>query len=245
MTGIPEVQPGDSVGELLAWSAAAQGTPVEDGDILVVTQKIVSKAEGRLVELSKIEPSPLARRIAGESGRDARLIELVLRESHAIVRMDPARGILITETKHGFVCANSGIDSSNIPGEGVVALLPEDPDASARRIRDEVGAAAPGLTVAVVISDTFGRAWREGHANIAIGVSGMDAIKDYRGSQDAFGHVLKVTSIAVADELAGAAEPVMGKADQIPAAIVRGYPFTPTPGGAGPLVRDRKSDLFR
>ena len=245
MSGIPEVRPDDRVGALIARASAAQGTPVEDGDILVVTQKIVSKAEGRLVDLRAVEPSPLARRMAQESGRDPRLVELVLRESRAIVRMDPVRGILITETRHGFVCANSGVDASNVPGDDVVSLLPEDPDASARGIREELRRASPARAVAVVISDTFGRAWREGHVNFAIGVAGMDAIKDYRGTRDAIGNTIKVTRIAAADELAGAGELVMAKASGTPVAIVRGYPYTPAAGGVGPLLRDRSTDLFR
>ena len=245
VTGIPEIQPSDRLGEIIAAASAGQQTPIEDGDIMVITQKIVSKAEGRLVQLSTVNPSPQARQIAQESGRDPRLIELVLRESRAIVRSDPARGILITETTHGFVCANAGIDTSNVPGEGVVSLLPEDPDMSARRIREEITRALSGPTVAVVVADTFGRAWREGHTNFAIGVAGMEPIKDYRGTRDSQGKVLKVTRIAVADELACTAELVMGKTRRIPAAIVRGYSYSPDPGGVEPLIRDRAADLFR
>ena len=245
VTGIPEIQPGDRLGEIIARASAGQGTPIENGDILVVTQKVVSKAEGRLVPLSTVEPSPFARQVASECGRDPRLIELVLRESHAIVRMDPARGILITETRHGLVCANAGIDTSNVPGEGVVSLLPEDPDSSARNIREQLGRVAPGATVAVIVSDTFGRAWREGHTNFAIGVAGMDPMKDYRGSRDAYGKPLKVTNIAVADELASAAELVNAKAAGIPAAIVRGLSYSPGPDASSRLIRDRSTDLFR
>jgi coenzyme F420-0:L-glutamate ligase/coenzyme F420-1:gamma-L-glutamate ligase len=245
VTGIPEVKPGDRLGELIARASADQGTPHEDGDIIVVTQKIVSKAEGRLVELSEVEPSPFARRLAAECDRDPRLIELVLRESRAIVRMDPARGILITETKHGFVCANAGIDASNVPGEGVVSLLPEDPDMSARKLRQEICRVANGVTVAVIISDTFGRAWREGHTNLAIGVAGIDPLKDYRGTRDALGKVLKVTRIAVVDELASTAELVMAKSDGVPVAIVRGYAYSQGGDGSTQLIRDRSTDLFR
>ena len=245
LTGMPEVQPGDTLGELIATAAAGQDTPVEHGDILVVAQKIVSKAEGRLVSLSTVEPSPFARRFAAESDRDPRMIELVLRESRSVVRSDPARGILITETRHGIVCANAGIDTSNVPGEDVVSLLPEDPDASARGIREEVGRATHGGAPAVIVSDTLGRAWREGHANFAIGVAGMDAIRDYRGSRDAAGKLLKVTMMAVADELASAAELVMAKAAGIPVAIIRGYAYRPGEGGLRQLLRDRSKDLFR
>ena len=245
LTGIPEVSVGDRLSKLIADAATGQRTPIENGDIVVVTQKIVSKAEDRVVRLSGVEPSARARQFADESGRDPRLIELVLRESRAIVRMDAARGILITETKHGFVCANSGIDASNVPGEDAVSLLPEDPDASAHRIREELAGLAGLSTLAVIVSDTFGRAWREGHANFAIGVAGIDPIKDYRGTQDSFGNVLKVTNIAVADELAAASELVMAKANGVPVAIVRGLPYASTSGSVGPLIRDRSTDLFR
>jgi coenzyme F420-0:L-glutamate ligase/coenzyme F420-1:gamma-L-glutamate ligase len=245
VTGLPEVKAGDPLGEMVVAAAARQGTPVESGDVLVVTQKVVSKAEGRVVDLKTVEPSPFARQLAKESGKDARLVELVLSESRAIVRMDASRGIIITETRHGFVCANAGIDTSNVPGDGVVSLLPEDPDASARRIREQVQGAIPGATVAVVISDTFGRAWREGHVNFAIGVAGMEAMKDYRGTYDALGKLLKVTNIAIADELAAAAELATAKAINVPVAIVKGYQYSPGPGGVQPLLRDRSTDLFR
>ena len=245
IAGIPEVGPGDHMGEIILRAAQAQGTPLESRDILVVTQKVVSKAEGRVVDLAGIEPSAFASRIAGPSGRDPRLVELVLRESRSIVRMDLERGIMITETAHGFVCANAGIDTSNVPGDGLVSLLPEDPDRSARQIRDQLQEALPGGTVAVIISDTFGRAWRDGHVNFAIGVAGMDPIVDYRGTPDAYGNILKVTAIAVADELASAAELVMAKADNVPVAIVRGYRYPAGPGGVRDLLRDRSADLFR
>lgn len=245
VTGLPEVKPGDPLGEMVVAAAARQGTPVEANDILVVTQKVVSKAEGRVVDLTTVEPSPFARKLAKESGKDARLVELVLRESRAIVRMDASRGIIITETRHGFVCANAGIDTSNVPGDGVVSLLPEDPDASARRIREQVQGAIPGVAVAVIISDTFGRAWREGHVNFAIGVAGITPMKDYRGTYDALGKLLKVTNIAIADELAAAAELATAKAINVPVAIVKGYQYSPGPGGVQPLLRDRSTDLFR
>ena len=242
---MPEVRAGGVVGELTAGAAQAQGTPVVAGDILVVTQKIVSKAEGRTVDLKTVEPSAEARKLGSETGRDPRLVELILRESRGIVRIDPARGILITETRHGFVCANSGIDASNVPGDDVVSLLPEDPDMSARRIRGEVSRATAGIVVAVLISDTFGRAWREGQTNFAIGAAGIDPIKDYRGTADAYGNILKVTRAAIADELASAAELVTGKADGIPVAIARGYPYVPGEGGIASLIRDPSTDLFR
>ena len=212
--------------------------------MVVVTQKIVSKAEGRLVNLEDVSPSPFAVQLSAESGRDPRLVELVLRESRSIVRVDPARGILITETKHGFVCANAGIDSSNVLGDDIVSLLPEDPDRSAREIRAGIAAAA-GADVAVIVSDTFGRPWREGHVDFAIGIDGMDPFLDYRGTEDAHGQVLHVTTIALADELSAAAEVVMGKALGIPAAIVRGVRYRPGDGGSATLLRDRSTDLFR
>ena len=229
---------------MVVTATQSQGTPLGDGDILVVTQKVVSKAEGRTVELRAVTPSERASKLAAETGRDPRLVELILRESRGIVRTDPDRGIIITETHHGFVCANAGIDASNVPGDDVVSLLPEDPDASAHRIREEI-AEITGVEAAVIISDTFGRAWREGHINFAIGVSGMDPILDYRGTQDAQGQVLKVTSIAVADELTAAAETVMGKADGVPAALVRGYCYRSGAGGVASLLRDKATDLFR
>jgi len=243
--GIPEIRAGDRLGEIIAAAGDRQGTPVESGDILVVTQKAVSKAEGRIVDLKDVEPSAFACELARESGRDARVVELVLRESRAIVRMDASRGIIITETKHGFVCANAGVDTSNVPGEDLVSLLPEDPDESAQRIREQIRGSRSGVEVAVIISDTFGRAWREGHVNFAIGVAGMSPFKDYRGTPDAYGRILRVTSIAIADELASAAELVTAKAASIPVAIVRGYLFSPGPDGARALLRDRSRDLFR
>jgi len=245
VTGIPEIQTGDHLGELIARAAANQKTPIKQGDILVVTQKIVSKAEDRLVQLSTVDPSPFAIQIASECELDPRLVELVLKESRAIVRMDPARGILIAETKQGLVCANAGIDTSNIPNTGVVSLLPKDPDNSARNIRDQLRQIAPEAEIAVIISDTFGRAWREGHINLAIGISGMNPMKDYRGTHDAYGKTLKTTNIATADELASAAELVNAKAAGIPAAIIRGVSYSLNPDSSNSLIRNRSTDLFR
>ena len=245
VTGIPEIESGDRLGEVIAAAAERQRTPIVSSDVLVVTQKIVSKAEGRIVDLRDVEPSAFARRLAQESGRDARLVELVLRESRAIVRMDSCRGVIITETRHGFVCANAGIDASNVPGDSLVSLLPEDPDGSANTIRQQVGLGLPGVEVGVIISDTFGRAWREGHVNFAIGVSGINPIKDYRGTPDAGGKILKVTTIAIADELASTAELVTAKAINVPVAIVRGYQYSKAPDGIEGLIRHRSKDLFR
>ena len=246
ITGIPEVQEGDDLSEMIVSAARDQGTPLAGGDILVVTQKVVSKSEGRLVNLNDVVPSVFATQLADDSGKDARLVELVLNESRSMVRMDLDRGVMITETKHGFVCANAGIDSSNVPGEDWVCLLPLDADRSARQIREAIVGLTGEAEIGVVISDTFGRAWREGHTNFAIGVAGVELMKDYRGTLDANDRVLKVTTIAVVDELAAAAEMVTAKAINVPVAIVRGYEHgTSSPDGIKPMIRDRSRDLFR
>ena len=246
ITGIPEITGGESLGGLIAAAAHSQGTPLQTGDALVVTQKIVSKAEHRLFDLNDIKPSPLAVNFAAETQKDARLVELVLRESRGVVRMDSERGIIISETRQGFVCANAGIDNSNVPGDDIVCLLPEDSDRSARAIREEIRRQTDGADVAVVISDTFGRAWRDGHANVAIGVAGMNPVKDYRGTLDVNGMELKVTTIAAADELAAAAELAMAKAIQVPVAIIRGYEYEPMDDATiAPLIRERSKDMFR
>ena len=245
VTGIGEVRQGDSLGDTIVAAALTQETPIESGDVLVVSQKIVSKAEGRLVDLRTVEPSPFASRFAAASGRDPRVVELVLRESRAVVRLDPGRGIIITETRHGFVCANAGIDSSNVPGDETVAMLPLDPDGSATRIREQVYGAPPGVDVAVIISDTFGRAWREGHVDHAIGVSGIEPFIDYRGDLDAVGKVLKVTRVAIADELAAAAELAMGKLGRVPAVLIKGCRYDGGNEGIGALIRPAERDMFR
>ncbi len=243
ITGIPIVKPGDDLAAQMVNAAKAQGTPLQSGDVLVVTQKIVSKAENRLVSLKTVTPSPFAVEVASQwPGKDARLVELVLRESKRIVRMD--HGVVITETKHGFVCANSGIDQSNIEGDEVVALLPEDSDKSAARIRAEI-LRTTGADLAVVISDTFGRPWRVGYTNVAIGLSGMNPLADYRGQVDHAGFELKVTVLAIADELCSATEPVMGKVDKVPAAIVRGYAYQPGEYGIATSLREASQDMFR
>lgn len=245
ITGILEITGGENLGSLIADAAQNQDTPLQNGDVLVVTQKIVSKAEHRLFDLNEVEPSPLAVNFAHETQKDARLVELVLRESRSVVRMDSERGIIISETRHGFVCANAGIDNSNVPGDDIVCLLPEDSDRSARAIRDEIRRVTDA-DVAIVISDTFGRAWRDGHANIAIGVAGMNPVKDYRGTLDVNGVVLKVTTIAAADELAAAAELVTAKAIQVPVALIRGYDYERMEHATiAPLIRERSKDMFR
>ena len=219
----------------------AQGTPLQDGDILVVTQKIVSKAEGCLVHLDTVMPSALALEWAERWNKDARVVELVLRESRRIVRME--RGVIISETRHGLVCANAGVDLSNVGGDRAT-LLPPDPDASAERLRTSLQAAS-GARVGVIITDTHGRAWREGQINLAIGVAGLEALRHFEGQIDPTGYELRVTLLATADELASAAELVMGKVDRVPAALVRGLARALGSGSARELVRPAANDLFR
>jgi coenzyme F420-0:L-glutamate ligase/coenzyme F420-1:gamma-L-glutamate ligase len=240
VTGLPEFELGMTVGEEIAARAA-----VEDGDVVVVSQKVVSKAEGRVVSLADSVPGADARRLAAELGKDPALVELILAESAVVVRA--VGGVLITETHHGFVCANAGVDSSNLPEEATVALLPEDPDGSARRIRAEISAVA-GARVGIVVSDSFGRAWRLGQAEVAIGCAGIAPLDDWRGRTDADGRPLGATLIAVADEAAAAADLVRDKASGVPAAIVRGLGrfVTEEDGpGAAALRRPRDEDLFR
>jgi coenzyme F420-0:L-glutamate ligase / coenzyme F420-1:gamma-L-glutamate ligase len=240
--GIGEVRPGDDVARLVLDAAARQATPVHSGDVLVISQKIVSKAEGRLLRLTEVTPSAVSTAMAAGLGRDPRLVEVILRESRRVVRMD--RGVLVTETHHGWVCANAGVDQSNVDAD-MVALLPEDPDRSARMLGERFGDAAGG-DVAVIVADTFGRPWREGLTNIAIGVAGMAPLKSYLGERDPAGRPLQATILALADELASAAEPVMGKLDRIPAAIIRGLVYAPDDGsGSKSLLRDPARDLFR
>ncbi len=236
--GIPEIQPGDDLPELIGRAAE----DLRAGDILIVTHKIVSKAEGRLVDLRAIEPSALAKGFAARYERDPRQVEVVFRESRRIVRMD--RGLIIAETYHGFVCANAGVDVSNVPGDDTVCLLPVDPDASAARLREAL-VARTGSDLAVIVSDSFGRPWREGITNVAIGVSGIDPLADYRGQQDPHGYPLEASVLAVADELAAAAELVMGKTAGIPVAIVRGYPYERGSGTGRDLLMPPERDLFR
>lgn len=238
--GLPEVGEGMNLGELLA-----AGGELEDGDVVVVSQKIVSKAEGQLRKLSSVIPGAEARRLAAVLGKEPALVELILEESAEVLRAEG--GVLIVETKHGFVCANAGIDSSNLPGDDSVCLLPEDPDASARRIRAELQAAT-GASVAVIVADSFGRAWRLGQAEVAIGCAGLAPLDDWRGRQDAGGRELEATLIAVADEAASAADLVRDKASGIPAAVVRGlgrFVSAEDGPGAAALRRPREEDLFR
>lgn len=242
LRGTPEAKQGDDVAELVLASVAESGVRLKDGDILVVTQKVVSKAEGLLVDLKTIEPSDIALRYATQWGRDPRQVEVVLRESVRIVRMD--RGLIISQTRHGYVCANAGVDASNVPGEDIVCLLPRDPDASATRLRDDIMRAA-GLDLAVIISDSFGRPWRQGIVNVALGVAGMAPLADYRGQPDDFGRVMNSSVMAVADEIASAAELVTGKVDRTPFVLVRGYPYQRATGSGAAILMDPSTDLFR
>lgn len=240
--GLPEIVPGSDLAAMILTAAAEAGTPLADGDVVVVTSKIVSKAEGRLVELADVEPSPFALEWSRAWDKDPAVTELVLRESKRIVRqLGP---ILITETHHGFVCANSGIDQSSSGAHGRVVLLPVDPDASARTIR--AGLRARGVDAAVIISDTFGRAWREGQTDIAIGVAGIEPILSYIGQVDPHGHEFKVQAICTADELTGAAELVKGNVSRVPVAVVRGFAFEMNDEATiAPVLRDQTRDLFR
>lgn len=247
LSGIPDIQPGDNLAAIVGTAIEQSGFGLESGDVLVITHKIVSKSEGRLVDLTGIVPSEMARAWAEKYDKDARQVEVVLRESVRIVRMD--RGVLITETNHGFICANAAVDASNVAPD-TVCLLPDDPDASAANLRRAIGARfgypeddAPG----VIVSDSFGRPWRQGIVNVAVGVAGLAPLADYRGLYDAAGYELHVSVLAVADELAAAAELVMNKLDSRPVAIIRGY-VSPTGGPHGTgrdLVLDSSRDLFR
>jgi coenzyme F420-0:L-glutamate ligase / coenzyme F420-1:gamma-L-glutamate ligase len=239
-----EIPPGSDLGPIILQALQAQTIQLQTGDILVVTQKIVSKAEGRIVNLDEIEPSKFAQSIAQAYQKDPAHIEVVLRESRRIVRMD--HGVLITETPHGFICANAGVDESNAGGSRMLTLLPLDPDRSAREMRARLQQlSAEPIDIAVIISDTWGRPWRAGQVNFAIGVAGMQALVDYRGQFDPYGYQMHASQIAVADELAAAAELVMGKIDRTPAALIRGYRHLPGEGGGQTLLRDPASDMFR
>jgi len=240
--GLPEIRLGDDLAGLILAAASDRGPQLEGGDVLVVAQKAVSKAEGRLVQLSSVTPSPFAVSYAKTFDKDPRHVEVVLKESRRVVRMD--HGVLIVETYDGLVCANAGVDASNVEGEEVLCLLPLDSDASAAALAGTVRERT-GKRVAVIISDTFGRPWREGQTNVAIGVAGMDPLKNYVGQTDPYGYELRVTLLCVADELASAAELVMGKIDRVPVAIVRGLEYEPADGSARAIVRAAEKDLFR
>ncbi len=236
-----DVNTKSNLANLILLSIKNEKQRLKNNDVLIVAHKIVSKAESRIIDLATVKPSKRAINIAKKYDKDPRIVELILCESRRIVKME--RGIIITETKHGFVCANAGIDKSNVYGDRV-ALLPANPDRSADKIRRAVRKQT-GKSIAVIITDTFGRPFREGQINVAIGASGLKPIKDYRGSKDMFGKELKVTQIAVADELASAAELVMGKTARAPIAIIRDYMYENKYGSAKELIRKRKNDLFR
>lgn len=241
--GLPRIRRGDELGPLITAACSSSAVPLIDGDVLVVCQKIVSKSEGRLVRLADIEASPLAREIATESeGKDPRAVEVVLRETNRIVRRRSGR--LIVETGPGWVCANAGVDESNCDEADSVILLPEDPDASARMLRAALRDLA-GVDVAVIVSDTWGRPFREGLLDVALGVAGMGALLDLRGQTDLNGRTLHHTVLAQADALAAAAGLVMGKGDGIPVVLIRGYRYEAAPGSGRDLVRDPAFDLFR
>mgnify|MGYP000915589053 CR=1 FL=1 len=242
---IPRVQVGDDVAQLVLNALKQAKLTLLDGDVVVVTHKIISKAEGCLVKLADVEPSPRAMTLAAETHKDPRLVEVILRASRGVVRQ--REGTLIMETHHGWICANAGVDRSNVAGpEGEIALmLPEDPDASARRIREKL-MAATGADIAVIISDTHGRAWRLGTVNVAIGVAGMLPIADLRGQTDMFGYTLRVTTVARADELAAAAGLVIGQAAEgLPVVVIRGATYPRGDGRATDMQRPPEKDLFR
>lgn len=247
LPGLPEIRPGDPIGTMIADLIETHAGGIQPDDIVVVTHKIVSKAEGQLVELRSVSPSPLAASFASRFGKDPRQVEVVLRESRRIVRMD--RGHIISETRHGFICANAGVDGSNIDAD-VVSLLPRDPDASALQIRDVLRGHLPEDRrdeIGVIVTDSFGRPWRNGIVNVAIGVSGIAPVADYRGQYDGSGHELRATVLAVADELASAAELVMHKLQSVPVAVIRGYEWQipSEPGSGQDLVMPAERDLFR
>jgi len=242
LEGIGEIRAGDSVGKLICGACSRQGIDLADHDVIVIAQKIVSKAEGRRVSLDAVDASARAREVARELDKEPELVEVILSESRKVIRTGGRA--LIVETHHGFVCANAGMDQSNI-GLRQVALLPQDPDRSAREIRSEI-ASNTGTKPAVIISDSFGRAWRLGTVDVAIGVAGMSAIKDERGLDDGYGYRLKAAIAAIADEFAAAAELVMGKRDGIPAVVVRGYDIEiKEDGSVQELLRPEAEDLFR
>ena len=241
LPGFPEVSTGANLATLIAQSIRDASLEVKDKDILVVAQKVVSKAEGQVLKLEGIEPADKAQRWARTHGKDARLVEVILSESRRVLRME--RGLLIVETQHGFVCANAGVDTSNTPS-GQVTLLPKDSDRSAAQMRKDLEREF-GARLAVIVSDTFGRPWREGLINVALGVAGMKPWVDYRGRKDRFGEELHATQMAVADQLASTAELVMGKTRGIPVALIRGFAYPEGEGKGRQILRSAQKDLFR
>ena len=241
LKGMPEVEEGADLPLLVVSALRKSMIQLEDGDIVVLKQKLVSKAEGKVVRLDSVLPSRMAQELAREEGKDPRLMELVLREAVRVVRR--GHGVVITETKHGFVCANSGVDQSNV-GTGFASLLPTDSDRSARKVRRALEAKTK-KRLAVIVTDTFGRPWRRGQTDVAIGCSGINPLLSFRGRKDRFGYSLRVTEPSVVDEVAGAAELVMGKLEGVPAAVVRGVKYTRGESGVRSLLMSKERDLFR
>lgn len=243
LEGIPIVRRGDKIGRLIVRASRKQDIELESGDILVIAQAIISRAEGSIVDLRDVTPSKFAKDIAAAMEKDPRKIEVILNASKSIVRMSQKH--LITETHHGFVCANSGVDLSNVPGDGVASLLPVDPDKSAEDIRREIRELL-GIDVAIIVSDTHGRPLRQGAIGVAIGTAGIMPLIDYKNRRDLFNYTLETTTIAVADELASVAELIMGESDEgVPVVLIRGYPYQAGKGSALELIRPVEEDLFR
>ena len=242
LKGIPSIKQGDDLGKLIFDTCKKQKIKLLDNDIIVIAHKIVSKSEGRVFDYSNIQPSPFAKRIAKKSKKEAPHVEAILSQTKSILRKEGHH--LITETRHGFVCANSGVDTSNLKDESTVCLLPKDPDHSAKTIKNKIQSLA-GVEVAIIISDTFGRPWRIGQVNMAIGIAGMNPLLDYRGGKDMYNRKLRFTLIAIADELASAAELVMKKSDGVPVAILRGVQYMSGRGSVNDLIRPKEIDLFR
>jgi coenzyme F420-0:L-glutamate ligase/coenzyme F420-1:gamma-L-glutamate ligase len=239
---VPEVRPGDNLARIVLDAAGASGFDFLAGDVLVVTHKVVSKSENALVDLRTIEPSEFARRFSQTWDKDPRYIEVVLRESTRLLRME--RGLIISRTRHGLICANAGVDASNVSGGDIVALLPADPDASASALAHEL-AVQLGFKLAVIITDSFGRPWRNGITNVAIGVAGMAPLQDYRGRPDDFGRIMSASVLAIADEIASTAELLTGKVNRCPFVVVRGYEYPEGEGKAADLIMPDSMDLFR
>ncbi len=241
---LPLIVKGDNLAKLICGTAEKQGTPLQDMDIIVITHVVASKAEGNIINLDKVKPSEQAKEIAQKTGKDPAIVEVVLRETKEIVRI--GQNSIITETKNGIVCANAGVDRSNVSGDRNVVLLPKNPDGSAQDIRNEIKKLT-GADVAVIISDTHGRPFRMGEINIAVGVAGIKPIRDRRGEKDLFGYTLRIKQTAIADELASAAELVIGQANEgIPVAIIRGYKYQSAENtSAKELTRPKEKDLFR
>ncbi|MGQ0794446.1 MAG: coenzyme F420-0:L-glutamate ligase [Deltaproteobacteria bacterium] len=246
IASIPEIKPGDDLVAIVSDSILNEGLSLAEGDVLVLAQKIVSKAEGRIIRLQDVAPSPFALKLAAELNKDAELVEVILSESRRILKAERRgdKGMLIVETNHGIVLANAGVDASNVSGGDTVTLLPVDPDASAQRLRRGFNERF-GADAAVIITDTVGRPWREGLVEIAIGCAGLKALRDFRGMKDAKGFEMSATVIAVADEIASAAGLAMGKNDAVPAVIVRGFEYERGGGGTKEIIRARENDIFR